>query len=188
MNTQLSADDQRRVLSEARRAVAETLAGRQVAPPAVEGVFARRAGVFVSFHNRGDLRGCIGYTDADRPLADLVGRFAIAAATGDPRFPAITAAELESCDIEVSVLGPIEPVADPADIVVGRHGLVVEQRWHRGLLLPQVAVEHGWDRDTFISYTCVKAGLPRDAWKKGARIFRFEASVFGERSTGMRTA
>jgi AmmeMemoRadiSam system protein A len=186
MSTLLSAEDQRQVLSEARRAVAETLAGRRPSPPPRDGVFALHAGVFVSFHNHGELRGCIGYTEADRPLADLVGRFAIAAATGDPRFPPLTAAELDQCDIEVSVLGPIAPVADPAEIVVGRHGLVVEQHGRRGLLLPQVAVEHCWDRDAFLSFTCVKAGLPREAWKGGARIFCFEAEVFGEVSAGMR--
>jgi AmmeMemoRadiSam system protein A len=182
MSTLLSAEDQRRVLREARRAVAEALAGRPPSPPPVDGVFARRAGVFVSWHLHGALRGCIGYTEADRPLADLVGRFAIAAATQDPRFPAVTAAELGECDIEVSVLGPMEPVADPSEIVVGRHGLVVEQSWHRGLLLPQVATEYGWDRETFLAHTCMKAGLPRDAWKTGARLFQFEADVFGELS------
>jgi len=123
-----------------------------------------------------------------RPLAELVGRFAVAAATRDPRFPPVTADELDRCDIEVSLLGPIEPVQDPAEVVVGCHGLVVEQHGHRGLLLPQVAVEHRWDRETFLAFTCVKAGLPREAWKTGARIFRFDAQVFGELSTGMRQA
>lgn len=188
MSTLLSIEDQRRVLAEARRAVVDALAGRSPAPPPASGVFARLAGVFVTFHRHGELRGCIGYTDADRPLAELVGRFAVAAATRDPRFPSVTADELDQCDIEVSVLGPIEPVRDPAEVVAGRHGLVVEQHGHRGLLLPQVAVEHRWDRETFLAYTCVKAGLPREAWKTGARIFRFDAQVFGEQSTGMRQA
>ena len=192
MSTLLSAEDQRRVLREARRALAETLAGCPPSPPPMDGVFALRAGIFVSLHRYGALRGCIGYTEADRPLGNLVGRFAIASATQDPRFPAVTAAELGECDIEVSVLGPIEPVAepaaDPSAIVVGRHGLVVEQSWHRGLLLPQVATEYGWDRETFLDHTCMKAGLPRDAWKTGARVFRFEADVFGELSLETRRA
>jgi AmmeMemoRadiSam system protein A len=188
MSTLLSVEDQRRVLREARCAVAETLAGRTPSPPPLDGVFALRAGVFVSLHRHGALRGCIGYTAADRPLSELVGRYAIAAATTDPRFPAVTAAEFGECDIEVSVLGPMEPVADPAAIVVGRHGLVVEQSWHRGLLLPQVATEYGWDRETLLAHTCLKAGLPRDAWKTGARLFLFEADVFGERSLETRRA
>jgi len=188
MSLQLSADDRLRILDEARRAVADTLAGRQAAPPPCEGVFALRAGLFVTFHNHGRLRGCIGYIEADRPLAELVGRFAVHAATGDPRFPSITADELDDCDIEVSILGPVQPVDDPATVVVGRDGLIVEQGRQRGLLLPQVAVEHRWDRETFLAYTCVKAGLPRDAWKRGARLSRFEADVFGEVALGLRSS
>lgn len=176
----LAPEDRRRLLAEARRAVREALAGREAAPPPADGVFGWRAGVFVSFHKHGELRGCIGHPEGDRPLAAVLGHCAVAAATEDPRFPSVTAQELDACDIEVSVLGPIEAVAHPSEIEVGRHGLIVEQRWHRGLLLPQVATEYGWDRETFLAHTCIKAGLPRDAWRHGAKIFRFEADVFGE--------
>jgi AmmeMemoRadiSam system protein A len=188
MSGLLTADDRRRVLDEARRALAEAMAGRRPAPPAAEGVFSRCAGVFVSLHRDGELRGCIGQPYGDRPLAETVGRCAIAAATEDPRFPPVTADELDQCDLEVSVLGPVTPVARPDEIVVGRHGLIVEQHGRRGLLLPQVASEYGWDRETFLAQTCAKAGLPRDAWKTGARLFRFEAEVFGEPPAGARRA
>jgi uncharacterized protein len=188
MNGLLTADDRRRVLVEARRAVAEALAGRPPAPPAEDGVFSLRAGVFVSLHRHGELRGCIGQPYGDRPLAESVGRCAIAAATEDPRFPPVTAAELEACDLEVSVLSPMTPIVRPDEIEVGRHGLIVEQGGRRGLLLPQVATEYGWDRETFLAHTCAKAGLPRDAWKAGARLFRFEAEVFGDRPPGTRHA
>ena len=105
----------------------------------------------------------------------------VAAATRDPRFPPVSDRELADIDIEISVLTPVEPVADPMEIMVGRDGLIIEQHGHRGLLLPQVATEYGWDRNTFLAHACVKAGLPRDAWQRGARIFKFQAEVFGER-------
>jgi AmmeMemoRadiSam system protein A len=180
MPGRFSREDRRRLLQEARRAVSEALAGRPAVPVEPEGVLGLRAGAFVSFHRHGELRGCIGHPDGDQPLAAVVARCAVAAATGDPRFPPVTPDELEDCAIEVSVLGPIEPVQDAADIIVGRHGLIVEQGRHRGLLLPQVAREQGWNRDTFLAQTCAKAGLPGDAWKRGAKILKFEAEVFGD--------
>jgi uncharacterized protein (TIGR00296 family) len=88
--------------------------------------------------------------------------------------------DLAEVVLEISVLGPAEPLADPAEVEVGRHGLIVEQGTHRGLLLPQVPTEWGWDRETFVSQTCVKAGLAPDAWRTGATLFTFEAEVFGE--------
>ena len=180
MPARFSSEDRRRLLQEARRAVSDALAGRPAVRAEPEGVLALRAGVFVSFHSHGDLRGCIGHLDGDQPLAAVVARSAVAAATGDPRFAPVTRAELDDCEIEISVLGPIEPVGDVEDIVVGRHGLIVEQGWHRGLLLPQVAREQRWDRDTFLARTCAKAGLPGDAWKRGATIMKFEAEVFSD--------
>jgi len=181
MTTTLSAEDRRSLLETARRAIADELAGRPPASPASDGVFALRSGVFVSLHNHGGLRGCIGYPDGEQPLGVTVPRCAVAAATGDPRFAAVTEAELPEVDIEISVLTPVVRVTNPADIDVGRDGLIVEQHAHRGLLLPQVAAEWGWDRDAFLAQTCVKAGLPRDAWKRGASIFRFQAEVFGDK-------
>ena len=183
----LSAEDRHRLLDVARAAVADALAGRPPRRVEPAGILARRAGVFVSFHLDGDLRGCIGHLAGDQPLASVVPECAVAAATGDPRFDAILPAELPRCVIEISVLGPISEVRDPGEIVVGRDGLVAEQGWRRGLLLPQVAVEYGWDREAFLSRTCAKAGLPPDAWQRGATISRFEADVFDDADAGWRS-
>lgn len=188
MGSQLSTDDRSRLLAEARLAVTDALAGRPPRLVALEGALGRRAGVFVSFHLDGDLRGCIGHPDGDQPLATVVPQCAVAAATGDPRFDPVSAAELARCVIEISVLGPITVVDDPGEIVVGRHGLIAEQGWRRGLLLPQVATEYGWDRDAFLSRTCAKAGLPPDAWKREATISTFEAEVFDDADAGWRSA
>jgi AmmeMemoRadiSam system protein A len=182
----LSREERDRLLAEARAAVADALAGRPPRQVEATGIFARRAGVFVSFHLDGDLRGCIGHPDGNQALATVVPQCAVSAATGDPRFDAVSAAELARCVIEISVLGPIAEVHDPAEIVVGRDGLIAEQGWRRGLLLPQVAVEYGWDREAFLARTCEKAGLPPDAWKRGATISRFEAEVFDDADTARR--
>jgi len=186
MPLRLSAEDRQTLLALARRAVADALAGRPAAEAGTNGVLGERAGAFVSFHSGGELRGCIGYLEAGPPLGDVVPRCAVAAATDDPRFEPVRPGELDGCVIEISVLGPIAPVTDTAGIVVGRHGLVVEDGWRRGLLLPQVAVEHHWDRDTFLARTCGKAGLPPDAWKRGARVSLFEAEVFDDAASGRR--
>jgi AmmeMemoRadiSam system protein A len=112
----------------------------------------------------------------------VVAQVAQSAATEDPRFAPVQPAELPTLDIEVSVLGPLERIdpGDPAQIEIGRHGLVIERGYHRGLLLPQVATEWGWDRETFLDHLCAKAGLPRGAWREGATLYRFVAEVFGE--------
>ena len=139
-----------------------------------------RAGAFVTLRMNGALRGCIGYPEPQLPLIEVVERCAVSAAISDPRFPPVTPSEWKRVDLEISVLGPMELVRDVSEIEVGRHGLVVEFGRRRGLLLPQVATEWNWDATEFASQTCVKAGLPRDAWQKGARLFKFEAEVFGE--------
>ena len=131
----------------------------------------------------GELRGCLGTLQCTGGLADDVARCAADAASADPRFAPVSPAELEGLSIDISVLGPLEPIdpRTPDSIVIGRHGLVVEQGRRRGLLLPQVAPEWGWTTDQFLAQTCLKAGLSRDAWQRGASVFRFEADVFGER-------
>lgn len=174
--------EREQLLRLAREAIAAHLCGR--VPPAVpaEGSAAMPGGAFVTLHSGGMLRGCIGHIEADSPRGGVIVRCAVAAATEDPRFPPLTASELASTTIEVSLLSPCEPVATADDVEVGRHGLIVEMGWHRGLLLPQVATEWGWDREEFLDHTCRKAGLPDDAWKHGATIWRFEAEVFGEES------
>ena len=164
----------------ARRAIAARLEGRSVDAAAAVGGLAQQTGAFVTIRHNNRLRGCIGSVERDVSLVEVVARCAGDAATRDPRFPPLRLDDLPDVVLEISVLGPVEPLADPAAVEVGRHGLVVEQGTHRGLLLPQVPTECGWDRETFVSQTCVKAGLAPGAWRTGARLFRFEADVFGE--------
>jgi AmmeMemoRadiSam system protein A len=139
-----------------------------------------KRGVFVTIHHAGELRGCLGRTDADMGIADVVAHLAAVVSDSDPRFPSVRPDELPRISLEISVLTPEREVIDTQQIEMGRHGLIVEHGGHRGLLLPQVAVEHGWDRETFLAHTCVKAGLSADAWRWGARVYMFEAEVFGE--------
>jgi AmmeMemoRadiSam system protein A len=140
----------------------------------------RPSGAFVTLHLHGELRGCIGHIEPVLPLIQTVREMARAAALDDPRFHPVTAAEEPLVALEISVMSPITPVPDLEAIEVGRHGLVVEQGRNRGLLLPQVAPEWGWTREEFLQHTCVKAGLPRDAYRRGAQVYWFEAEVFGE--------
>ncbi len=137
-------------------------------------------GAFVSIHCNGELRGCLGRLETDRPIVENVAHLAAVVSDSDPRFTPIRASELPAVDLEISALTPEEEITDINRIEVGRHGLIVEQGHRRGLLLPQVATEYGWDRETFLDHTCIKAGLPAQAWRTGARIFIFEAQVFGE--------
>jgi AmmeMemoRadiSam system protein A len=178
----ISARDRAWLMQIARDAV--TAHVTRAPQPAVVGqpseVVERRAGVFVTIHCRGELRGCIGRLEADMPLPRSVAHCAVAACAEDPRFPAVTSSELPYVTLEVSVLGPMEPAAGPADVEVGRHGLMIEKGRHRGLLLPQVAVEWRWDATTFLSETCQKAGLAPDSWQHGATVWKFDAEVFGD--------
>ncbi len=139
---------------------------------------------FVTLTHKGQLRGCIGYTEAFKPLYQTILDCAISAATGDPRFLPVTPDELMEIDIEISVLSPLKKVDDIEEIQVGHHGLMIEKGFRKGLLLPQVATEYGWDREAFLEHTCLKAGLPPDAWRKGAKIYLFSAEIFGERKHG----
>jgi AmmeMemoRadiSam system protein A len=176
----LNESERSSLLRFARQTIAAHLTRSAQPELAATGSLDRRCGAFVTVQAEQKLRGCIGYIETDRELIDVVGRCAISAATDDPRFPPMTAEELDRVTLEISVLGLIEPVADVATIVIGRHGLVVQQDHRRGLLLPQVATEWVWSREMFLSQTCVKAGLPATAWQHGAEIFSFEAEVFGE--------
>ena len=134
---------------------------------------------FVTLRSGGRLRGCIGYTELHAPLYRTVQECIVAAATEDPRFSRVTAGETGGVRIEISVLTPLLPVR-PEDVQAGVHGLMIQKGPKRGLLLPQVAVEHGWDRETFLAQVCAKAGLPADAWKEDAELYSFTADVFGE--------
>ena len=176
----LTGEERESLLRFARQTIAAHLSGS--APPSPVRLAApdRHAGAFVTLYVSRELRGCIGYPGSTRRLDEVVGRCAIASATEDPRFPPLTAPEMDDLTLEISVLTPIEPVGDLSQIEVGRDGLVIEDGYRKGLLLPQVATEHHWDRDTFLSHTCLKAGLKADAWKSGAHVYRFQAEVFSE--------
>jgi AmmeMemoRadiSam system protein A len=173
--------DRQLLLRIAREAVVAHVGGAAFVEIETMALAGRRGGAFVTLHKRGgELRGCIGHIESDQLLPGVIARCAVAACSADPRFSAVALAELADLAIELSLLGPLEAVAGAEDIEIGRHGLVIEKGWHRGLLLPQVAIEWKWDREQFLAQTCRKAGLPPDAWKHGARIWRFEAEVFAE--------
>ncbi len=164
----------------AREAIKTALEGKtyEPPPPPWEALKEPR-GVFVTLKIKGKLRGCIGYILPVKPLYRATAEVARAAAFRDPRFPPLTKKEFPRVKIEISVLTPPEPVK-PSQVVVGRDGLIVNYRGAQGVLLPQVPVEEGWDRITFLSAVCLKAGVERDCWRKGARLYSFRAIVFKE--------
>ncbi len=138
-------------------------------------------GVFVTLNKDNQLRGCIGYVEGIMALQKAVQEMAEAAAFDDPRFPPVTSAEVDNLDIEISVLSPVKKIEDISEITIGLHGLIIERGFYKGLLLPQVATEYGWDTETFLEHTCVKAGLDKNDWKKdSATIKIFSAEIFSE--------
>jgi AmmeMemoRadiSam system protein A len=181
-----SEEDRRILLAIARRAITAYVTGAARPgddggeTPALSTPPSGSAGVFVTLHEDHQLRGCIGHMDPDEPLVDALVDAAVAACSHDPRFPPVRRDDLSRISIELSILGPLEPVATIDDIEIGRHGLLVEQGDRRGLLLPQVAVEHQWNPATFVAHTCRKAGLSDHAWPRDAVLWKFDAEVFGE--------
>ena len=178
----VSAEDQKRLLQLARASIRAHLTGEPM--PSLAGVsplLGERRGVFVSLHRQGRLRGCIGYLEAIKPLGQSVVEMAAAAAFHDPRFRPLGLEELADLDVEISVLTPMQRLERVEDIEVGKHGLYIEKGPHRGLLLPQVAVEYRWDRTMFLEQTCTKAGLPPQAWKDpDTLIYTFTADIFSD--------
>jgi len=174
----ISHDDRNRLLALARETLTARVNRQPLPHPPQGGALDLARGAFVSIHHHGALRGCLGRLQPSR-LAETVVHLAAAVSDSDSRFEPVTPEELPGIELEISVLTPEEEIASVNDIEVGRHGLIVEQGYRRGLLLPQVAVERRWDRTTFLEHTCLKAGLPRDAWQHGARVLVFEAEVFG---------
>jgi AmmeMemoRadiSam system protein A len=176
----LSETDQQFLLRLARQALEESV--RHYKLPHVEvpcGPLHEKCGAFVTLHKGGRLRGCIGYIESLKPLYQTVCECAMAAALHDPRFDPVAPEELPSLHLEISVLSPLEDIS-AEQVEVGRHGLLVSRGPQRGVLLPQVAVEWKWDARQFLEETCLKAGLPPDAWRHGARIQAFTAQVFAE--------
>ncbi len=179
----LSEADRRAALQLARSAVVEAVSHRKL--PAViprEGIFAEPRSVFVTLHVRQRLQGCIGVIEPTEPLGEAIVRCAADAATEDPRFTPMREDQLGELEIEISLLSPMEPIA-PESIEIGRHGLLVRLQAQRGLLLPQVAIEHRMTREQFLEETCRKAGLPREAWRDPeTRLVAFTCEVFSENS------
>jgi len=176
----LTGEQRRALLDLARSSIESQVTGRPSAAPGPLDL-PDASGVFVTIKRRGQLRGCLGTLQNRAGLAAEVIRCAADSASEDPRFPPVSREELPDLSLEISVLGPLEAIdAQPDAFTIGVHGLVAEQGFHRGLLLPQVATEWGWDGEQFLRQTCIKAGLRPDAWRHGTRFFRFRAEVFGD--------
>lgn len=185
----LSQEDGDFLLKIAREAIENYLIKRKVidVPENIPKLFRNKMGVFVTIHKSGDLRGCIGYPEPIKPLINAVIESAISAATGDPRFPPMQPDEMGQVNLELSVLTPPQKVVvkNPQEylekIKVGVDGLIMEKGYNKGLLLPQVPVEWGWDVEEFLINTCIKAGLQPDCWyDEGVEVFKFHAQIFQE--------
>lgn len=180
MLTQLEQQD---LLALGRQAVEAYLSGHALACPEAHTAFQAPRGAFATWRTADrQLRGCIGFVRPHNPLFETVPRAAIEAAVHDPRFPPVVLQELAALQLELSILSDLVPVHDVSAIEPGVHGLLVELGPERGLLLPQVAREFGWDRGVLLEQVCVKAKLPPAAWRRGARLWSFTAEVFGDDS------
>jgi AmmeMemoRadiSam system protein A len=176
-------DAEKQVLLQVARASVEAAVRGEAGPDlhSDDPALLEERGAFVTLKRDGQLRGCLGYVEGVMPLIEAVAENAAAAALRDPRFPPVRPAELPELKLEISALTPLVPVEDTDDIQVGTHGLMVCLGPNRGLLLPQVPEEYGWEREEFLSQTCRKAGLGPGDWKNdAAQMFSFEAEVFGE--------
>lgn len=177
---EFSAEERSLLLRLAHESILSALENREIPLDAPTAHLAEPRGAFTSLYLHGELRGCVGYVLPVSPVYRAVAETARAAAFEDTRFYPVTREEAPDLEIELSILSPPQPIHAEA-VEVGRHGLIISMSGHRGLLLPQVPVEHNWDRTTFLEQTCRKAGLAIDAWKKGATIEAFTAEVFGEK-------
>jgi uncharacterized protein len=182
MGTPLTKQEQAVLLGIARDAITSYLRTGVLGEPTHESEsLNQHLGCFVTLSQADQLRGCIGTFTSQRPLCKEVAVMAVAAATEDPRFYPMGKDDLDNFSIEISVLSPLRKTKDPAEIIVGRHGIYLEQDGQRGVLLPQVAIEQQWDRETFLQHTCYKAGLAKDAWQKaGCDIYLFTAQIMKE--------
>jgi hypothetical protein len=180
----LDESDKGRLLLLARKSIETYLSGLELEFEGTEESLAlnKQLGAFVTLHKHGELRGCIGTFHPDGPLYRVVAQMARQAAFSDYRFGPVTNRELDDLDIEISVLTPMIRLYDPRKVKVGRDGLYISRGKCAGVLLPQVPVEQGWDRDEFLDHTCLKAGLAAGAWKeKNTELYVFRAEIFGER-------
>lgn len=178
----LTKKEQKQLLKIARDTIVASVSSGKIPPVETDAKGLNcENGCFVTIKKQGQLRGCIGNFVSDKPLYKLVQEMAVSAATHDPRFYPMKQQDLDDFDLDISVLSPLRKIDSVDEIHVGRHGIYIVKDSYRGVLLPQVATEQGWDRDTFLKHTCLKAGLPEHAWQKGCDIFIFNALVFGEK-------
>jgi len=188
--TELNKEQQKKLLSIARKTIREYIDNGQLPEPDLENeftdeIFKEKRGAFVTIHKNGKLRGCIGYIRGIKNIPETIVEMSRAAGFNDPRFPALRRNEVDEIDIEISILSPIVKVENVDEIQVGRDGLIISNSFRTGLLLPQVASEYGWSENQFLENTCYKAGLPGDAWKwNDTTIERFSAQVFSEEDLG----
>lgn len=181
MNEKLNSKDRKHLLEVARQAITATVrTGKHTVHELTAAQLLGPQGCFVTIRHDGALRGCIGNFKSEKPLYLLVQEMAASAATRDPRFYPMKEEDLVNFELEISVLSPLSKISSPEEVVVGTHGLYLEKNFSRGVLLPQVAVEQGWNRETFLNQTALKAGLKKDDWKEGTDIYVFTAQVFGE--------
>jgi len=182
VNDTLTNEEKKLLLEMAREAITSYVRTGMVPEREVSGErLTSLAGCFVTIKKAGALRGCIGNFTSEKPLYQLVQEMAISAATRDPRFYPMKEEDLVSFELEISVLSPLTKITSMEEVQVGVHGLYLEKNFSRGVLLPQVATDHGWDRETFLSQTALKAGLKKDDWKEGSDVYVFTAKVFGEK-------
>ncbi len=174
-----SSEERRLLLGLAHEGIESLLTGRKLSFQPASPHLEEPRGVFTTIYRHGELRGCVGYVQPVLPLYQAVVETARAAASQDTRFTPVTPEEMRDLQVSLSVLSPLRPI-DAEHVTIGKHGLVVAMGVRRGLLLPQVPVEHGWDRVTFLEHACRKAGLFPDAWKAGASLESFTAEVFGD--------
>ena len=182
-NVYLPSESQKNLLELARQALEDVVLGierekKQIHDPYLQ---SREYGAFVSLHNRQELRGCIGNCAPQARLFETVTEMTEAAALRDPRVKPVSKKELAEIRIDITVLSPLEPVDDPLALQIGEHGLHIASGDKRGVLLPQVATQYGWDMRTFLEQTCLKAGLRKNAWiESDVRVSGFTALIIQE--------
>lgn len=185
-NDQYTLDEKKKLLLLARKTIENYLTkGKKEYPQTDNPKLSEKRGVFVTLHKKGDLRGCIGNPLPSKRLLEAVVDNAISSSSEDYRFPPVTVKELDDIDIEISILTAPQKVKSYKDVVVGRDGIIISKSFMRGLLLPQVPVEQGWNLEQYISWGCQKAGLLADEWKRGVEIETFQGIVFGEKELGI---
>jgi len=182
----LTNDEKKFLLTLARQVITSTSEGKDFSTPSFySDTLKNEQGVFVTLHKNGQLRGCIGYVEAVHPLQIAVEKMAFSAAFNDPRFPPLSKEETDLLEIEISVLSPLQEIKNIEEIEVGKHGLMLELDYYKGLLLPQVAIEYNWDRETFLQHTCRKAGLPENISRCS---FSDHLEVYGAKEISISTA